>query len=159
MSMEQQLSTVVLALDFGHIQQREDHWAIVDLKGKAGHTRTVPMPGWVKALIDEWLEAAKLTTGKLFRRVNKNGKAWGKSLTAKAVWHVVREYACKAHQEACASRSQKDMCPALSCCRWRTRANSVSAGARFHSDDGRYLGCKQRIRAAVNDRIGIEPEG
>src|SRR5450759_2825186 len=23
----------------------------------------------------------------------------------------------------------------------------------------RYLGCKQRIRAAVNDRIGIEPEG
>jgi integrase len=23
----------------------------------------------------------------------------------------------------------------------------------------RYLGCKQRVRAAVNDRIGIEPEG
>jgi hypothetical protein len=23
----------------------------------------------------------------------------------------------------------------------------------------RYLGCKQRIRSAVNDRIGIEPEG
>jgi len=22
----------------------------------------------------------------------------------------------------------------------------------------RYLGCKQRIRSAVNDRIGIEPE-
>ena len=25
-------------LDFGHVQQREEHWAIVDLKGKAGHT-------------------------------------------------------------------------------------------------------------------------
>ena len=23
----------------------------------------------------------------------------------------------------------------------------------------RYLGCKQRIQSAVNDRIGIEPEG
>jgi len=23
----------------------------------------------------------------------------------------------------------------------------------------RYLGCKQRIRSAVNDRIGIEPKG
>src|SRR6266849_456670 len=34
-------------LDFGHIQQREEHWAIVDLKGKASHTRTVPMPSWV----------------------------------------------------------------------------------------------------------------
>ncbi len=36
-------------LDFGHLQQPEDHWAIVDLEGKAGHTRTVPMPDWVKA--------------------------------------------------------------------------------------------------------------
>jgi len=26
------------------IQQREEHWAIVDLHGKAGHTRTVPVP-------------------------------------------------------------------------------------------------------------------
>jgi site-specific recombinase XerD len=83
-------------LDFGHMQQREDHWAIVDLKGKAGHTRTVPMPGWVKSLLDEWLQSANLTAGKLFRRVNKNGKAWGDGLTAKAVWHVVREYAGKA---------------------------------------------------------------
>ena len=37
-------------LDFSHIQQREEHWAIVDLKGKAGHTRTIPMPEWVKAV-------------------------------------------------------------------------------------------------------------
>jgi hypothetical protein len=28
-----------LNLDFAYIQQREDCWAIVDLKGKAGHTR------------------------------------------------------------------------------------------------------------------------
>src|SRR5262249_17685298 len=29
-----------------HLQQREGHWAIVDLRGKAGHVRTVPVPGW-----------------------------------------------------------------------------------------------------------------
>jgi site-specific recombinase XerD len=39
-------------LNFGHIQQREEHWAIVDLKGKAGHVRTIPMPAWVKNLLD-----------------------------------------------------------------------------------------------------------
>jgi site-specific recombinase XerD len=83
-------------LEFGHIQQREDHWAIIDLKGKAGHTRTVPIPGWVKASVDEWLQAANLSGGKLFRRVNKNGSARGDGLTEKAVWHVVREYAHKA---------------------------------------------------------------
>lgn len=31
-------------LNFSHLQQREQHWAIVDLMGKAGHIRTVPMP-------------------------------------------------------------------------------------------------------------------
>ena len=72
-------------LEFSHIQQREDHWAIVDLKGKAGHTRTIPMPGWVKTLVNAWAHAANLTAGKLFRRVNKNGKAWGDGLTEKAV--------------------------------------------------------------------------
>jgi integrase len=35
-----------LTLDL--IQRREDHWAIVDLVGKAGHIRTVPIPDWVK---------------------------------------------------------------------------------------------------------------
>ena len=86
-------------LDFRQVQQREDHWAIIDLKGKAGHTRTVPMPTWVKTLLDEWLRSANVTSGKPFRRVNKNGKAWGDGLTEKAVWHVVREYAGKAGSE------------------------------------------------------------
>jgi site-specific recombinase XerD len=31
-------------LRFDHLQQREEHWAIVDLVGQAGHIRTVPVP-------------------------------------------------------------------------------------------------------------------
>src|SRR5881394_706526 len=45
-------------LNFSHLQQREQHWAIVDLMGKAGHMRTVPMPDWVKAVLDVWLKDA-----------------------------------------------------------------------------------------------------
>ena len=62
-------------LQIGHLQRRGEQWAIVDLRGKAGHTRTVPVPGWVKGVLDDWTEAAGLTSGKLFRRVNRNGKA------------------------------------------------------------------------------------
>jgi integrase len=43
----------VVALAFGDIQKREDHWAIVDLVGKAGHVRTAPVPAWVKTAVDE----------------------------------------------------------------------------------------------------------
>lgn len=44
----------LLVLQLDAIQQREDHWVIADLVGKAGHVRTVPIPGWVKATIDAW---------------------------------------------------------------------------------------------------------
>src|SRR5436190_20327561 len=44
----------LIDLTFEHVQRREDHWAIVDLVGKGGHIRTVPMPDWVKQTIDDW---------------------------------------------------------------------------------------------------------
>src|ERR1700730_7456561 len=37
----------VAELTVDHFQQREGHWAIVDLSGKGGHVRTVPVPDWV----------------------------------------------------------------------------------------------------------------
>ena len=39
----------LLALRFESIQQREEHWVIADLVGKAGHVRTVPIPAWVRS--------------------------------------------------------------------------------------------------------------
>jgi hypothetical protein len=31
------------------------------------------MPGWVKAAVDDWFQAANLSARKLFRQVNKTG--------------------------------------------------------------------------------------
>jgi integrase len=63
----------VAELTFGHLQQREGHWAIVDLSGKAGHVRTIPVPDWVYGLVDGWTKAAGIETGRLFRRVSSAG--------------------------------------------------------------------------------------
>ena len=46
-----------LAVD--HCQQSEGHWAIVNLSGKAGHVRTVPVPDWVYCEFSTWMEAAR----------------------------------------------------------------------------------------------------
>src|SRR5215469_14990529 len=51
----------VAALTFKHIQQRDGRWCIVDLVGKHGRVRTVPMPTWVKVAIDSWAIAADNT--------------------------------------------------------------------------------------------------
>jgi site-specific recombinase XerD len=82
-------------LNVSHLQQREDHWAIVDLIGKAAHIRTIPVPDWVKDLIDDWLRAAGVSSGRIFRRVTRAGTVWGNELSEKVVWHVVRQYARK----------------------------------------------------------------
>src|SRR5271170_5321837 len=48
----------VAALTLKHIQQRDNLWCIVDLVGKHGRVRTIPMPTWVKSAIDAWTSAA-----------------------------------------------------------------------------------------------------
>jgi site-specific recombinase XerD len=82
-----------VALRLDHLQQRDEHWAIVDLVGKGGHVRTIPVPDWVRRELDDWLPAAAIDRGRLFRRVNKVGKSWGEGITEKAVWHIVKECA------------------------------------------------------------------
>jgi hypothetical protein len=76
-----------------HVQLRDDHWAIIDLFGKGGHVRTVPVPVWVKTAIDLWLAAARITEGCLFRCVSRTGTVWGSRISEKLVWWVVRENA------------------------------------------------------------------
>jgi len=75
------------------IQQRDEHWAVVDLVGKGRHTRTVPLPDWVKASLDDWTDAAGITDGRLFRCVSRTGTIWGQGITEKVIWHIVRRYA------------------------------------------------------------------
>src|SRR5438309_5551974 len=95
--------------------------------------------------------------GKLFRRVNKNGKAWGDGLTEKAVWQVVREYAGKVAIERLAPHDLRRTCARL--CHASGGEIQFLLGHVSIQTTEQYLGCKQRIRSAVNDKIGIEPQG
>lgn len=145
-------------LDFRHIQQREEHWAIVDLVGKGGHIRTIPVPGWVKATVDAWTRAAELETGRLFRCVCRAGKCWGDGVTERLVWHVVKQYAAEAGFKGVAPHDLRRSCAKLC----HTAGGELEQiqfllGHVSVQTTERYLGCKQRIRGAVNDRIGIEP--
>ena len=76
----------LLSLAMDSIQVREEHWVIADLKGKAGHIRTVPVPQWVKAAVDVWSTAAGITKGTVFRAINKSSSVWGDGMTPKVVW-------------------------------------------------------------------------
>jgi len=147
-----------VALTLNHLQQREEHWAIVDLMGKGGHVRTVPVPDWVKQFLDEWFTAAQITTGKLFRCVCRLGTVWGDGMTEKVVWHVVKLHAKKLQIPRLAPHDLR-----RSCARFCHAAGGELEQIQFllgHvsvQTTERYHGCKQRFREAVNDKIGIEP--
>ena len=44
--------SVLVGLQLDDVQVRQGHWAVVDVIGKGGHIRTVPIPFWVKATLD-----------------------------------------------------------------------------------------------------------
>jgi hypothetical protein len=46
------------SLRLDNLQQREDHWVIVDLIGKGGHGLMVPVPDWGRKMVDDWLIAS-----------------------------------------------------------------------------------------------------
>ena len=147
-----------MALTLDHLQQREEHWAIVDLVGKGGHVRTVPVPDWVRTELDDWLAAAGIDRGKLFRRVNRVGRTWGDGMTVKAVWHIVKESAKSIGVTKLAPHDLPRTCARL-CHASGGELEQIQflLGHASEQTTERYLGCKQRIRSAVNDRIGIEP--
>jgi hypothetical protein len=86
----------LVALDTEHVQVRQGHWAIVDLVGKGGHIRTVPMPQWVKDALDGWTSAAGIAKGCVFRAISRAGRVWGSSISENVVWHVVSKRCTKA---------------------------------------------------------------
>jgi integrase len=77
-------------------QFREEHWVIADLIGKGRHIRTVPIPTWTKRAVDEWMTAAGINNGAVFRRVSRLGRIWGAGITPKAIWHIVKAAARRA---------------------------------------------------------------
>ncbi|MGA7155331.1 MAG: site-specific integrase [Acidobacteriaceae bacterium] len=141
-----------------HLEQREGHWAIVDLKGKAGHLRTVPVPAWVMEELRVWLAAAEIDRGNIFRRVTKMGRILGECMTEKAVWHIVKDAAKLVGIEKLAPHDLRRTCARL-CHASGGELEQIQflLGHVSIQTTERYLGCKQRIRSAVNDQIGIEP--
>lgn len=80
-------------LTFAHIQMRENRWVFVDLIGKRNKMRTVPISPALKTAIDEWSRAAGVQTGRVFRSMRRGDNVVGDSMSAQAIFDVVKHYA------------------------------------------------------------------
>jgi len=139
----------LVTLELEQVQTRQGHWAIIDLVGKGGHIRTVPMPQWVKDALDGWTSAAGIVKGRVFRAISRSGRVWGSSITENVVWHVVSKRCTKAGWNI--SRPMT--------CAGRARGCATAPGeswSRFNSCSG-ILRCRRRNDTWVANRTSAAP--
>jgi integrase len=141
------------------IQIRQGHWAIVDLVGKGGHVRTIPIPRRAKEKLDRWTSAATISTGRVFRAIRKNGTVWGDRINVNVVWHVVNRYCRSIGLEHVAPHDLRRTCAKL-CHSSGGELEQIQflLGHVSVQTTERYLGCKQNLRHPVNDRFEIVPQ-
>jgi integrase len=79
-------------------------------------------------------------------------------MTQKVVWHVVKQYAGQIGILKLAPHDLRRSCARL-CHRAGGELEQIQflLGHVSVQTTEKYLGCKQRLREAVNDQIGIEP--
>ena len=146
----------VVGLTVDQLQTRDGRWVIVDLIGKGRRLRTVPVPSWSKQLLDAWLVHSGVTQGRVFRRISKQGKRQEAGVTANVLWYAVKRCAS---QVGIANLAPHDL--RRTCARLCHDSSGELEQIRFllgHASvqtTERYIGSKQKLQDAVNDRFRI----
>jgi site-specific recombinase XerD len=150
----------LVGLELDEIQMRQGHWAVVDLIGKGGHIRTVPIPKWVKAALDQWTRAAGVMEGRIFRAVARAGKVWGKGISQNVVWYVVKSCCERVGLEHIAPHDLRRTCAKL-CHSNGGELEQIQflLGHASVQTTERYLGCKQNLGHPVNDLFDLRTDG
>jgi integrase len=146
----------VVGLTLEQLQVREGRWVIVDLIGKGRRLRTVPVPAWSKQLLDAWLSHSGVSEGRVFRRVSKVEKRQEASVTANVVWYAVKRCARQAGMPNLAPHDLRRTCARLchDCSGELEQIRFLLGHASIQTTE-RYIGSKQKLQDAVNDRFEI----
>jgi site-specific recombinase XerD len=143
------------ALNVDHFQQREGRWLIVDLIGKQGRVRSVPIPAWAQASVARWQAAASITTGAVYRRVSRHGSVMPSRLSPQAVFQCLKFYADKLN----ISVSPHDLRRSFAKLAYSGHAPleqiQLSLGHASLVTTEIYLGTRQTLNDAPCDHLGL----
>ena len=142
-------------LDFDAIAQREGRWAIVDLVGKHGRVRTVPMPSWAKAALDGWAASAGIDSGSVLRRVSKAGRVGTSGLGAQSIFETVAAYGVRIGVRITPHDLRRTFAKLAHQGRAPLEQIQISLGHASIQTTERYLGLRQNLHDAPCDRLGL----
>ena len=104
------------------------------------------------------MEASAITDGALFRSIDKRGRVWGIGMTPKGLWGIVKAAAAQADIPKLAPHDLRRIGARL-CHLAGGELEQIQflLGHVSIRATEQCLGCKQKLRCAVNDKMGIEP--
>jgi integrase len=141
---------------FSHIQQRDGRWVLVDLIGKGGRIRSVPMPGFAKAAIDAWMAAAGITDGLVFRSMNNRHELTGNPLLAQNIMDAVIRYGAEIGADRLAPHDLRRTFAKLAHGGHAALEQiQLSLGHASIQTTERYLGVSQDLTDAPCDHLGL----
>ena len=146
-------------LGVDHVQQREGRWVIVDLVGKHGRVRSVPMPPWAKAALDSWQAAAGFEQGRVFRPINKAGRLVGTQMSGKCIADAIKRYARPLGLKIAAHDLRRTYAKLAHQGRAALEQIQLSLGHASLTTTERYLGVEQDLTDAPCDHIKLNLNG
>jgi integrase len=128
---------------------------------KQSHTPGSPcsiptVPELEQSKIDAWLRDSRVNEGRVFRRVSRHGAGLNAGVTTDVVWYAVRRYAKKIGIDYLAPHDLRRTCACL-CHGAGGELEQIQflLGHASVQTTERYIGCRQKLREAVNDRFRI----
>lgn len=144
------------SLDFEQVQVRDGRWVIVDLVGKHGRIRTIPIPGWTKEAFDTWATASGLITGPVFRHVTRYGHLKTPRLSPQAIFAVVKVHARLSGLAISPHDLRRTFAKLAYSGHSSLEQIQLSLGHASIVTTEIYLGTKQSLTDAPCDHLGLE---
>ncbi len=146
-------------LNIEQFQSLEGRWLLLDLKGKHGRIRSVPIPNWAFAAANKWYKAAGLTDGAVFRRLTRDGRVTSRRISPQAVFEIVRRYAKMLGVAIGPHDLRRSFARLAHLGQSPLEQIQFSLGHASVITTELYLGVKQNLTDAPCDRLGLKPPG
>lgn len=143
----------LISLTVPHVQQRDGRWVLLDVLGKGNRIRTIPVPSWAYSALSEWLSAAGITFGVLFRSLGRGDM--GRSLTAQAVADIVSEYSTAIGHPVAPHDLRRTFAKLCHENGGALEQIQLSLGHSSIVTTEKYLGCRQNLKNAPADLIPL----
>jgi integrase/recombinase XerD len=143
----------LVSLTVTHLQPREGRWVLLDVIGKGGRIRTIPVPAWAYTALAEWLRQSGITEGLLFRSIARG--EMGRAISTQAVADMVHDYSAAIGHTVAPHDMRRTYAKLARASGGALEQIQISLGHSSIVTTALYLGIHQDLKSAPGDLIPL----